>query len=192
MRDGKGRFAAHSAAYVARQTQIQAEIDELVRVRETARAEAAQARQDAERLRQPGGANGHGGAGNGHPAAPAAPAAEPTLEAFLAEGKPVRGVDKAWNRWDRAQELDRRFAEVQQQQTAAQAAAAERAALAAFGQRVDSFAAVHPDYQTVVTAPGLPPPSVAIIEYIQNEDDGPAVAYYLAQHPDEITRIAAR
>jgi hypothetical protein len=181
-RDGKGRFAAHSAAFVARQQQIKTEIDELVRARETARQEAAAARAEAERLRQPApGSNGHG--------APAAPEAEPQLDAYLAQGHPYEAWIKAWNRWDRQQALDARFAQVQQQQTAQQQQVAQQQALEAFGKRIETFVAAHPDYQDVVTQPGLPAPSVAIIEYIQNEDDGPALAYYLAQHPEEITRL---
>jgi hypothetical protein len=71
----------------------------------------------------------------------------------------------------------------------AEAEAKARQEVAATLQRYQTFKAAHPDYDEVVS--DLPQLPESVIGYLVHEDTGPAIAYYLGQHPDEAQRIAA-
>jgi hypothetical protein len=79
------------------------------------------------------------------------------------------------------------LASQQRQRDAAQAAQAQ--AKSAFDARVTEFAKAHPDYQTVVNASTVEVSGAMASVLLNPAHDGPALAYYLAQHPDEILRI---
>lgn len=57
--------------------------------------------------------------------------------------------------------------------------------------RVQAFVAAHPDYHEIVNAIDDVIFAPDVLRAIAEDDDGPAVAYHLAQHPDEARRIAA-
>lgn len=67
---------------------------------------------------------------------------------------------------------------------------AQEAVLTTWDQRQDAFAATKPDYYDKVTSNDLPITPV-MADAIMTSEDGAAVAYHLANHPDEARRIAA-
>jgi len=80
----------------------------------------------------------------------------------------------------------------QDRQAAAQAQAAEQArqaALNAHVRRVEHFIAEHPDYDEVIRADGAVVTQEMAQVLIESEI-GPAIAYYLGQHPDESKKLA--
>lgn len=80
-------------------------------------------------------------------------------------------------------ETDRRAAA----QSAAEARAKEIGD--SFVKRKDEFAKAHPDYEEIAESDDLKisvPMAAAILE----DEDGPAIAYYLGQNPDEAERIS--
>lgn len=78
------------------------------------------------------------------------------------------------------------------QTKAEQDAAAEstfRELTATYQKRVEEFSKDHPDYDDVAGNEEIPI-SNAMSAVILNDEDGPAIAYYLGQNPDEAERIS--
>ena len=78
----------------------------------------------------------------------------------------------------------------EQQQQTAQQAEAER--MKGVRSRIDTFKAEHADYDTVVNSvqvPNTAPAHDALFAHLQFSEMGPQLAYYLAQHPDDLSRI---
>lgn len=59
----------------------------------------------------------------------------------------------------------------------------------AFAKRKDAFAEDHPDYADVAESDDLQI-SIPMAQVIMQDEDGPAIAYYLGQNPDEAERIS--
>lgn len=117
------------------------------------------------------------------------------------------GYDEALIEWSaqvamakQRAELDRERAEKETHDKAAQEAAERakeaktaeerfKATQAAFAERRNAFAEKHPDYAEIAERDELQislPVGLAILA----DENGPAVAYYLGQHPEEAKRIA--
>lgn len=77
-----------------------------------------------------------------------------------------------------------------QQQAQAQAARQEaaQAVFSAFQERNAAFAAERPDYQQVVSNPAFQQ-GPAMMQAIMTSESGPAIAYHLAQNPQEAAEI---
>lgn len=86
--------------------------------------------------------------------------------------------------------VDSRLAVEHQRTTAAQQVESGRQAVTAFAQRVDVFKVAHPDYAEVVVASNLPVNDAMKATIFNPANDGPAIAYYLGQHPEECERIS--
>lgn len=124
------------------------------------------------------------------PVAPAAPQVldpsdpEPTIDQFLDKPDPYAALAVAAGKW--AVREERR--EAQKQTYEAQ----RREAQGQTAEREQTFAAQHPDYHDVVpTVIEILKAQPAVLTAMADDDLGPAVAYHLAQHPDEARRIAA-
>ncbi len=57
-----------------------------------------------------------------------------------------------------------------------------------FVKRQDAFKAETPDYEDVIGATELIVPNIAM-QYLIESEVGPQLGYYLAKHPDEVTRL---
>ena len=101
---------------------------------------------------------------------------ERALEVKLAEREQHQRVEH-----ERQQQAERQQAEQQRQHQHVEATYQERAT---------KFAEQHPDYEERVQSDDLKI-SVIMANAIKTNDDGPAVAYYLAEHPEEAARIAS-
>lgn len=67
------------------------------------------------------------------------------------------------------------------------------ATLEAFAERKAKFIEDHPDYESLVESEEEGKElqiSISMANCILNDEDGPAIAYYLGQNPDEATRIS--
>lgn len=147
-----------------RKAKIQAEISELVKERNQLQAELAQKRQ---------------------PQTPVAPAPSTsgtfkTFDQWLADNP-----ERDWSAY--VTEAARHEA---QTILAAERAAAEKQTLhQTYSQRVQSFAAEHPDFDEALSAADVPMPE-GVIEAIQQHPHGPAIAYHLATHPEVAVSFA--
>lgn len=65
-----------------------------------------------------------------------------------------------------------------------------RETIKTWNKRKDAFTEEHPDYADVAEADDLKI-SIPMAQAILEDDDGPAIAYYLGQNPDEAERISA-
>jgi hypothetical protein len=110
---------------------------------------------------------------------------EPKLENFDS----LEAWQKAWNRWDRTKIDEERETERQklEQRKAAEKIQAE------WDSRQRAARKAHPDYDDLISSVPAPEgPGVAdALQAIQEDEAGAEVLYWLAQHPDEIARIAA-
>lgn len=74
-------------------------------------------------------------------------------------------------------------------QKRAQAEAEKQAVVQTYRSRADSFAATHPDFDSVVTNPRLPI-SEAMAEAAFTSEKGPELLYFLGTNPEEAARIS--
>ena len=164
-RDERGRYKKGS---------LQDRINRVTFEREDARRETARLREELEQLRQ-------------QTAAPRAeaPALEP-VTAPSADGKPRLEDFPDYETWVEAvadwkveRRLNERF-------VAAQQAAAHQT----FAQRAASFAASTPDYGDVIARAASLPLSAAMQEALLASEHGPALAYFLATHPEDAVSLA--
>ena len=88
-------------------------------------------------------------------------------------------------------ELDRAAKEVSDKAANDQMDADNRRTLDEFAGRKAKFIEDHPDYEELVDAKEDLPISIPMANVILTDDDGPAIAYYLGQNPDEAARISA-
>jgi hypothetical protein len=110
---------------------------------------------------------------------------EPQYEAFADEPDQYAAHNRAVAAWAARQEFRRLEA-------ARTALSAEEQARQKVGTRIRSFIEAHPDYPDVVKA--LPPcKSQAVFDTVTDPDNenGPALTYYLGQHLDEFARLNA-
>jgi hypothetical protein len=106
---------------------------------------------------------------------------EPKPEDFKTLGEYTRALTKYEVSQAREQGL-KAHAQAQQK-----AQADER--VTTFAQRQDAFKAATPDYEDVIGSTELNVPNVAM-QYMVDSDFGPQLAYYIAKHPDEVTRLS--
>jgi hypothetical protein len=180
----------------------QERINELTAARYRTEGELNAARAEVERLQ------GLLAPAKSEPATTPAPAEapqKPRLEDFANEVDPYAAWNEALTDWKvdrRIEELDAKRQKSDQERQEQQQLEAERNSaqaqyrrvVEAYQGRVAEFVKEHPDYQAVLdAAPLVPdgPGKIPIFQYIENVAMGPAVAYHLAQHPDELVRIAA-
>lgn len=104
-------------------------------------------------------------------ATPEADSGEPTLES----------CDFDQSRYQR--ELYQHLRKQEKQQEA------EQAKRQKFVEKVAAFRVEHPDYDQLVSNPNLPL-TKPVVDVIHETDDPPAIAYYLAQNPEEAAAIA--
>lgn len=123
------------------------------------------------------------------PAAPSAPDfldprdPPPSVEQFLNTADPYQALALEAAKW--AVREDRRHQQAQQQQTALQQTQQ------ALAEREAKFIADHPDYtERVNDWVGQHDWHPSVLHAIAEDEQGPAVAYYLADHPDEVQRLA--
>jgi hypothetical protein len=206
-RDDAGRFAtkqeAEAAAIAeakkgkpkydpeARKAQIRNEINELLHEkgqskaeRDAIAAELATLRAERDALKAPTKAQ---------EPAPAAPQAEkfPDYDSWLATHADASYEDYTDARIEFKVEQRDKARQAEQAEKAEQAKQAE--VWKPFQEREAAFKAKTPDYDTViqrspVAAMPLPP---WVIEEVASNDQGPALRYHLAQHPDETQWIAS-
>ena len=120
----------------------------------------------------------------------------PTLEQFEQEADPYAAYIRADIRWELRKEERAKAFQAQeatrQQQT--------RETLTKWQQRRDAFASKETQFAAVAgpflntlqirTRPDLPPTPISdVSEFIVDSEKGPELAFHLAQHPDEFTRI---
>lgn len=151
-------------------------INELTREKYEALREAEELRRENEALRNP-----QSRQQQSRPAQADAPD-KPTLEAFDFDQEAYSEALADWK-------VEQKFAEREERanQQKAQKTAQEKSA--AFKGREAAFAAANPDYYDVAyTAPINY--SEAMLGAIQESDEAPAIAYYLAQHLDEAVDIS--
>jgi len=117
------------------------------------------------------------------PAAAAEPAGRPKETDFDSYAE---FVDKLTD-WKMEQRETARAAEAATQK-AAQSQAEQKKA---WNEKVNTFKSETPDYNDVLQAAEDIQVSPAMNEAIITSDHGPAIAYHLAQHPEEAQRIAA-
>jgi len=183
-----------------RKSQIQQEIDALVRDRELARREieAIRAEQRAYESQR---------SGSTAPQPQAQPNAQNTPASHLqnvildpADPEPdvarfqqyEHFVD-ARNQWVRRGED--RFRGVQQQQWQAQQYAQQ--VEQTYAERCQAFASTTPDFHDVINAIEFPmvngqpatPTAASVLQHVKHSEFGPQLAYALGQSPDELTRI---
>jgi hypothetical protein len=122
---------------------------------------------------------------------PAAPARdddpEPDIESFSKADDPFKAFMREHGKWAARQER-KSYEETQRQ---ADARALEADADQDFRSRFSSYAAAHPDFAATLQRPeaqiDLPP---VMMQVIRTHESGPAMAYYLATHPDETRSLA--
>lgn len=163
-RDDKGRFRG-----------VQGRIDELTRARHEAEREAAYWKGRAGTETQPGQAP---------PSAAQAATAKPTPDKFSDYGEYVEALAD-WKADEKVrQALGARDQAEQQRQQALQQQ--ERART--WGERQQAARQALPDYEEVMATADTP---VArhLFEALIDSENGPALAYHLAKHPDEAQRL---
>ena len=85
--------------------------------------------------------------------------------------------------------VNKKAAQIQQQQEAAQAHVKGEQRAAAFNVKVEEFSKTTPDYQeALANIPPLPPET---LEVVMQADNGPQLAYYLGKHLDVADEIAS-
>lgn len=108
---------------------------------------------------------------------------EPTIEKFLDQPDPYAALAVEAAKW--AVREDRRRAQLESAQRQAETAQQQ------LGEREAKFIESHPDYlervNDLVQSHRWHP---AVLNAIADDEQGPAVAYYLADHPDEAQRLA--
>jgi hypothetical protein len=118
----------------------------------------------------------------------AAPAAEfstpePTVDTLMAKGvgDPYAELPKALWQWNDAKRIH------EEAQAKLAAAAAEQAK--ALTSRVDAFRASTPDYDDVLAKAQQDICTPLLWHLLTTDDNGPAIGYYLAQHPSEFDQM---
>jgi hypothetical protein len=178
---------------------LQKRINELVKNKYTTQGQLDSANAEIARLRQQQGPLGV-------TSAPAPPAASvPATAGYKAlveqcKADPAYPKDEDFDNYEDARAAqaafisDRRVESrlaVEHQRTAqAQQIESGRQAVTAFAQRVDTFKTAHPDYDEVVVGSTLEINDAMKATIFNPANDGPAIAYYLGQHPEECARIA--
>jgi hypothetical protein len=125
---------------------------------------------------------------------------EPALDDKGKDGKPLYATfadyQKAWTKWVRGEVVREARAAATEHTTASQkqmeAAQADRIIVETFNKRaVEPGRKKYPDFDAVALNPKLPILKGSTIEaYILDSDHGADVAYYLGQHPEELTRLS--
>ena len=123
--------------------------------------------------------------------------AEPKLDDFASSDDPYRDYMRALSRYDRKKEAwessRQQFdadTQRQQQERMAREDAEMGAKIATFAERQRTFIASKPDYQQqIAKTQGLPNPTPLLHAAIIDDDKGPEIVYYLAQHPDVYTEM---
>lgn len=107
---------------------------------------------------------------------------EPKAEDFKTAGELIKAQVK-WEARQAARNAQKDTARSQQQQT-------RQATVNAFVASQEKFEADHPDYKEVLeTVEDDRIPPVTLNYFVENPEVGPALAYYLAKNPDELTRL---
>jgi len=96
--------------------------------------------------------------------------------------------------WKVDQKVDQKLQETEARQHESiardRAQRAEETAVAAHTARIDAFRGEHEDFDAVITAGKDLPLSRPMQDAVVNSESGPALMYYLCQHPEECDRIA--
>ena len=168
VRDATGKFAK-------RKPSLQDRLNHTTWEREEARREAARLQAELEALRRD-----PTGPPSGPPAAPAAPVT-PTGKPDLADFDTHEEWADALVAWHLAERdkrdeaLARQHLEVQARQT--------------YAQREDAFAASTPGYREAMERVSKVPISASLRDAILTSERGPALAFYLATHPEDATGL---
>jgi len=114
------------------------------------------------------------------------------------EARPVRAnfddpdaYDKALETWVAARTAKVVQAEAQAEQTRAEQERNWKEASAAYAKRAATFKTDHPDFEDVVYGEETLFTNPVLGQALLEAEDGPAIAYYLAQNQDEHDRISA-
>lgn len=112
-------------------------------------------------------------------------AARPTRETFDSP----EAYDDALIKWSDAKARAEATETAKADQAKTEQQRQSDAVQSAYNDRVEAFADEHPDYEETVMKPDLFTNPV-MGQTIKEADDGPEIAYYLAQHKDEHDRIS--
>lgn len=116
----------------------------------------------------------------------------PTQDAFEDFDKYLEARDE-WVAEKAAFDADQRYAAREKAQAEAKAKAdaeaAQKARTEALVKRITAFKAEHPDYDEVMNASSVDLPR-AVLDYMQESEVGPALAYHLGQHAEEAERLS--
>lgn len=137
------------------------------------------AREEAERKAAYWEGRATGGQGQGHPqGSPKATEGPPKQDQFETYDDYLRALARHEISTSMAAERERLQAEIEQ-----------RELRGGFDRKVEAVREKHKDFDDVVMNPELEI-SVPMRDALMNSDDGPEMAYYLGNHPEESSRIA--
>lgn len=155
---------------------VQARIDEITRGRYEAEREAAYWR---------GIATGKGQ--DPSQQQPAQPAAKPTPDKFADYAEYIEALTD----WKTDQKVSQALAAREAQEQEARQRAEAEARATTWAERQQAVRAALPDYDEVLSAAADIPVTAHVREVLLDSEQGPRIAYHLAQHPDEAARINA-
>jgi hypothetical protein len=179
----QGRERGADGKFAPKRNAIQERIDKAVRAQREAERQVAEMRAEVEQYRSRTQA----------PPAPAErPAAAPQYDATkgpqLAEFDNYEDWVDARAEWKAEQKWQR----IQAESAEVVAKQKHEQAVRAHSERIEAFAAKTPDYRERIQEAARLPVSVAMEAAIIASDHGPAIAYFLATHPEEGARLALK